>query len=340
MRPFLDDLVASGAASAAVGLVGTPERVEHVAAAGLARRPDVPATPSTRFDFASLTKPFIGTLALVLDASGRLPLDLRIGEAWPAADRRLARKTLGDLLRHRAGLAAWTPLYHRCRTPAEVVPLLVGGGEAGELLGARAGTYSDLDVMLWGFTAERLLGRPLARLLREAVLAPLGLARIAPSPGDRPDVAESLMDTAKEVELAAARGFDVATLPPPPVGLVQDGHARFLGGFAAHAGLFGRARDLWRLGAEWLAPGRLLREEAVAAALGGPHPLGWRRRVVDESAGPRLGRRAFGHTGFAGGSLWIDPDARRIVVLLAHRTAASIDMNSWRRRFHAVAYDL
>jgi CubicO group peptidase (beta-lactamase class C family) len=329
----LDALVSSGVASSAVALVGTVDRIEW-------KGGTVPI--ETRFDFASLTKPFVATLGLVLDDQGVLPLATQVGEVWPEVDARLARRPLSDLLRHRSGLAAWAPLYQLCRSREEALALLLDGSR----MGARAGTYSDLDFFLFGLAVERATGEALHEVLRARVLDPLGLTA-GPSPGALPDIAESRMDTGQEVRLAAGLGIAIPTLPPPPLGLPQDGNARFLVGLspdvrmAGHAGLFGRARDLWALGAEWLSPGRLLKPEAVAAALagGGPFSLGWRRRTVRGSSGPALSRSSFGHTGFAGGSLWIDPQAGRIFVLLASRNDPSSDMNRQRRRFHRLAFD-
>ncbi len=344
VRAFLDKAVASGVVSAAVALSGTAEEIEWEGAAGWARR-DRAAETATRFDYASLTKPLVASLALVLDAEGALPLAARIGEVWPEAHPELARRPLSDLLWHRSGMAGWTPLYHRCRSVDEALGLIVRGGEEGELMGARAGTYSDLDYMLWGATAERRTGTLLADLLRSRLLGPLGLSSVEASPGNQPDLAESRMGTGKEVALAALQGFTVPDLGPPPVGLPQDGNARFLaalgagGGVCGHAGLFGGARDLWRLGAEWLAPGRVLKAEGVAGALkgGGPFALGWWRRTLHGSAGRALPPTAFGHTGFAGNSLWIDPQRRRVLVLLGSRLDPATDMHRWRRRFHTLA---
>jgi CubicO group peptidase (beta-lactamase class C family) len=341
VRPFLDELVSGGVMSAAVALVGTLDEIEIEEAAGLARD-GVHATVATRFDYASLTKPFMATLALVLDAAGALPLATRIGDLWPRAHPRLAPRPLSDLLFHRSGLAAWTPLYHRCGSWDEAVELIVEGGRDGDLLGARAGTYSDLGVILWGRSAERCTETPLAALLRARVLAPLGLDGAEATPGERPDLAESRLGTGQEVWLAAKQGFTVSDLGPPPLGRPQDGNGRFLAGIGeicGHVGLFGGARDLWRLGAEWLAPGRLLHPEGVAAALGGggPFALGWWRRTLRGSAGRALSPTAFGHTGFAGNSFWIDPERGRIFVLLGSRLDSSMDMNRWRRRFHTVA---
>lgn len=341
LRRFLEDLIASGTSTAAVGLVGTADNVLWEGAAGQAR-PSVPAEVTTRFDYASVTKPFTATLALVLDDEGVLPLATPIGEVWPEAHPALASRRLSDLLRHRSGLAAWMPLYHLCRSLEEVRELILGG----TLLGTRAGTYSDLDFILWGMTAERRTGEPLERLLRSRVLDPLGLSAVGPLPGDRPDVAESRMDTGKEADLAAAQGIAIGPLPPPPPGWPQDGNARHLIGLSGgqarlwgHVGLFGRARDLWALAAEWLAPRKLLKPEGVAAALagGGSFALGWSRRTLRGSAGRALSPSSFGHTGFAGNSVWIDPEKGRIFVLLSSRVDPRSDIQRWRRRFHALA---
>jgi CubicO group peptidase (beta-lactamase class C family) len=346
VRAFLDSLVSQGVVSSAVALVGTREGIELEEAAGEARA-GVPAEISTRFDHASVTKPFVATLALVLDAEGALPLGTRIGDVWPAAHARLARRPLSDLLRHRSGVAGWTPLYHRCRSLDEAVELIVrggavGGGTDGDLVGARMGTYSDLGFILFGWATEISTGTALAELLRSRVLAPLGLAGVEATPGERPDFAESHMGTGQEIKLAAKQGLAVPDLGPPPLGRSQDGNCRFLarvGEMCGHAGLFGGARDLWRLGAEWLAPGRLLNPESVAAALagGGPFALGWWRRRLHGSGGRALSPTAFGHTGFAGNSIWIDPERGRIFVLVGSRIDPFMDINRWRRRFHTVA---
>ncbi len=379
LHRLLDALIASGTASAAVALVGAPRRIELCLAAGWARGgppAGQAAAAETWFDYGSLTKPFVATLALVLDRSGELRLATRIGEVLTGAAPSLAAMPLGELLRHGVRMRAWLPLYALCRSLAEVEALLLSG----ELAGARRGTYSDLDYLLWGLAAERALGRPLAALVAEKVLAPLGIAgAVAAVPGDLPQVAESRMDSAREVALAAAQGTVVGLLPPPPPGVPQDGNARFLAGLPAppavapaaageasasrptpaapapagpapaasppagalwgHSGLFGSAAGLWRLGAEWLAPGSVLHAEETAAALAGtgPFALGWWRRRHRGGGGPALSAGSYGHTGFAGGSLWIDPRQSRVFVLLAHRIDPASNLNRWRRRFHAAA---
>jgi CubicO group peptidase (beta-lactamase class C family) len=339
MKDFLDSLLATGTATAAAAVVGTADEILWEGEAC--------ATPETRFDYASLTKPITATLALALDAEGTLPLSTRIGKVWSEAHPELAKRTMSDLLRHRSGLVAWAPFYHLCRSREEVLSLLLRGGllrDDLELGKPHKPVYSDPDFLLYGMAAEQATGEPLAGLIRSRVLDPLEMTGIEPAPGDRPDVAVSRMDTDKEVELAAKRGLAIGLQGPPPVGMPQDGNARFLirSGLTGHAGLFGTARDLWKLGSEWAAPRRLLKQEAVAKALTGrPFLLGWWRRTLRGSAGPALPPGSFGHTGFAGGSLWIDPGIDpgqgRVLVLLTHRTSPDSDINRWRRRFHALA---
>jgi serine-type D-Ala-D-Ala carboxypeptidase len=342
---FLGEVVAAGVFSSVVGLVATAGEIVWEGVAGQARE-GVPTRPTTRYDYASLTKPLMATLALTLAAEGVLPLATPIGDLWPQTHRALARRSLSDLLRHRSKLAGWTPLYDRCRSVEEAVELIVRGGDDGDLVGARAGTYSDLGYILWGRAAEIATATPLAALLRSRVLEPLGLATIEPTPpGDWSDLAGSHMGTGMEMKLAAKQGFVIPDLGPPPVGSPQDGNARFLiglgagGGVCGHAGLFGGARDLWRLAVEWLTPGRLLKPEDVAAALagGGPFALGWWRRTLRNSAGRALPPTAFGFTGFAGNSFWIDPDGRRVFVMLGSRCDPLSDVNRWRRRFNTAA---
>lgn len=331
MKEFLDSLLATGTATAAAAVAGTADGILWEGG----------ASPETRFDYASLTKPVTATLALALDAEGALPLTTRIGEVWSDAHPELAKRTMSDLLRHRSGLVAWAPFYHLCRSREEVLSLLLRGDLLRDDLKP---VYSDPDFLLYGMAAEAVTGETLARLMRSRVFEPLEMTGVEPAPGDRPDVAPSRMDTDKEVELAARMGITIQPQGPPPAGMPQDGNARFLirWGLTGHAGLFGTARDLWKLGAEWAAPRRLLKQEAVAQALTGrPFLLGWWRRTLRGSAGPALPPGSFGHTGFAGGSLWIDPgidpEMGRVLVLLTHRTSPGDDFNRWRRRFHRLA---
>ncbi|MEZ5331382.1 MAG: serine hydrolase domain-containing protein [Thermoanaerobaculia bacterium] len=331
---LLDGLLEGGDVLAAAALVGDRRSVLARAVAGSLRPAGEGLPESPLFDLASLSKPWTATLALRLDAEGELPLGLQLDEVWPQVGDVLARTTLAELLSHAAGLEAWAPLALHCVGPAEVPQLLLSGG----LTGARDGTYSDLGPILWGLSARRVTGRDLGRLLAAAVLEPLGIPAGACT--TRPAVARTVaspLDNRRERELAAAQGLDLPPSGPPSPGTVQDGNARFLGGFPGHAGLFATPEALWTLGKAWLGtPRGFLPAAARRAALAGPGRwlLGWERRRTRGSGGRALSERAFGHSGFTGGSLWVDPESERVFVLLAHRATPDLDLAPWRRRFH------
>lgn len=334
LQALVFELVASGDAAAAAAVVGRGGRRPAMARAGHRdAAATLPLRRWDRFDLASLTKPWMATLALRLAGRGVVPLDLPLERVWPRVASGPAGSRLEDLLRHRTGLPAWSPLARRVGRRRDVAGWLLRSVEAD----AAVPTYSDLGYILWGLAVERLTGRGLAELLRRHVLRPLGTTSVGAAPPPERAVACGL-GNAREVELAAAQGTRLARRGPPRRGETQDGNARFLGGLAGHAGLFASPEALWRLGAAWLRPGGLVPEAAVRAALAGRgrYRLGWWTRRASIAARP-LSPSAFGHPGFTGGSLWIDPEADLVAVLLAHRTSVTVDLDPWRRRLHALA---
>lgn len=339
IQRFLSELVAAGAVSCTVGLVANARRVVGWGAAGARVPGGDPPDLDTRFDLASLTKPIVATLGHVLDRRGALGWETTLGGVFPQADRALRHRRLHSLLRHRAGLVAWTPVAtYGVRAADEQLDALLTTTPA--LLGARPGTYSDLGYMLWARAAELATGAPLGALLAEHVLGPLAMNSVGASPGPALDVAACGLDNAVEVALARGQGRRLAESDVWRHGEVHDGNARALGGLAGHAGLFGSARDLWRFAAAWLAPRGPVDEGSRARALGGrgPFAAGWARRRVAGSAGPALAAAAYGHTGFVGHSLWIDPVRRLVTLWLAHRLRVdTAGYAAHRRAFHALA---
>ncbi len=341
LEGLLDDLVERGEVSGFAAAVADSKRIEWRHHGGfLTLRPRAAATARTRWDLASLTKPLMATLALALDGARLLPLRGRVGDVFPRAAESIKGVRLEALLRHRSGLRAWAPLAAQTASREEALDLLLSG----HLRSERAGhcVYSDLGYILWGVAAERALATGLDELVTTHVARPLRMPDLRAFPGPLAGVAESRLDNAREIELAAAQGFSVPGVSKPPRGWPQDGNARFLGAWTAHAGLFGTVDDMVRLGQEWLRPGRVLDEGQVRYALTGrgEYALGWARRRIRGSAGPALSPRAFGHTGFTGTSVWIDPKADRILILLAHRTGAIENLNAKRREFHRLALSL
>jgi CubicO group peptidase (beta-lactamase class C family) len=125
-------------------------------------------------------------------------------------------------------------------------------------------------------------------------------------------------------------------------GEVHDGNAFRRGGVAGNAGLFGTARDVWLLARRWLEPVWLDLTADSTPELAEARGLGWQGHRGAGSAIPAMSTRSFGHTGFTGTSLWIDPEAGRIAVLLTNRIhpeVREIAFNRVRQRFHAAAWE-
>lgn len=347
---YLDALASlGGAVSAVEALIAGPREISWRHAAGY-RLGGEPLAPGARFDAASLTKPWTATLALALDARGELPLDTALRELYAAAGAWIGEATLEDLLRHRSGIAAWTALGarlgKRLSDARELSDFLLSeslwmqtGQDRRELA-----TYSDLGYILWGLAAEKATGRSLADLLDLHVTVPLGLAPLGALAGHPPpeEIVECRLDNGREVELAAEQGLKLSRQAPFLRGVPQDGNARALGRLCGHAGLFVTAEEMLALALEWQRPDCLLTGEAVERALAGdgPYALGWARQSADGSSGPAMARDAFGHTGFTGGSLWIERARQRCVLVLAHRLSARLDMNPIRREIHRLAAEL
>jgi CubicO group peptidase (beta-lactamase class C family) len=347
LTAYLDDLARLGGAVSSVEVVvATSRQVLWRHASGY-RVGGERLQTGARYDAASLTKPWMATLALRLAARRELELGTALREVFPAAGSWIGETTLAELLRHRSGIAAWAPLGarlgKRLYDSAELSGFLLSEGlwARTDPAGSERATYSDLGYILWGQAAEKITGRSLADLLDRHVTEPLGLAPLGALAGHPPqeEIVECRLDNGKEVELAAGQGLKLSHQAPFLRGIPQDGNARALGRLCGHAGLFVTADEMLALGREWLRPEHLLQRAAVERALAGdgPYALGWARQSAGGSSGPSLASGAFGHTGFTGGSLWIEPARERLVAILAHRLSSQLDFNPIRREIHRLA---
>jgi CubicO group peptidase (beta-lactamase class C family) len=309
------------------------------------------ARRDTVFDLASLTKPIVTTsVTMQLVAADRLdlrePVATFFGE-WRGEDRE--RATVQDLLEHSAGLAARLfdppPAGRRefeheiCRMRLEYPPR------------SRA-LYSDLGFILLGFIADDRSGSPMAQQF-DAIVGPLVAWSQAKGPAG--DASDSLLafDTT-----GVPAGRIAPTLPEPTdprrgrllLGEVHDDYAAALGGVAGHAGLFGTAGGVGRyaravLGAARgdktvpppFTPALVSRFARQSSVPGSSRALGWDTMLPSSSCGSELTPAAFGHVGFTGTSLWIDPVLDRYFVLLTNRVCGggTIErMRDVRRAFH------
>jgi CubicO group peptidase (beta-lactamase class C family) len=270
------------------------------------------------YDLASLTK-VVGTTtaAMILYDEGKLVLDERVTHYLPLFTGGLKDEvTVRQLLMHRGGLPAGRELWRHAKTPDEARQLVFDAP-----LEYRPGAgfvYSDLGADLLGMVVESIAGAGLDVFLHERVFEPLGMNDTEFLPAD------SLVYRIAPTEVSPPRGY-------PLRGQVHDENAFALGGVAGHAGLFGTASDL-AIFAQMLLNGgtyngvRIVSDTAVhlfTARAAGSRALGWEVGEGQHGAGTYFGERTFGHTGFTGTSMWIDPDREMFVILLTNRVHAA-----------------
>lgn len=276
------------------------------------------STDESIYDLASLTK-VVGTTTaiMVLYDLGKLRLDDKVQKYVPDfVGRWKDEVTIRMLLTHRGGLAPGRVLWKKARSPAQAREMVVT-----TRLGARPGAlfmYSDLGADILGWVAEAASGQRLDRFLRDRVFGPLGMRNTMFRPAD------SLRHRIAPTEVYPPRGHALR-------GEVHDENAYALGGIAGHAGLFSTASDLAIFAQMMLNRGvyngvrvvadstvRLFTREVASA-----RALGWEVGAGEHGAGEYLDGHAFGHTGFTGTSLWIDPDRDLFVIVLTNRVHAA-----------------
>ncbi len=336
--------------------------VFHEAVGRLTYRHDAPAvTPGTIYDLASLTKPLTTTtLTFHLIASQRLHLSQAIGDILvEVRNAAVARATIEQLLAHAAGLPGWRPYYERLAreggTPAGSWPRAwaqdrVLSWIAAETLEAQPGArsvYSDLGFMLLGTMIERTTRQSLDVAWRTGIATQLEVQPLdfVPSTSTCSGVFGAGVLVAPTEE-DTWRGRLI-------VGEVHDENAAALAGVAGHAGLFGTADAVSRVGQWWLdvRNGRRQPElqtlaqhftARVTAVEGSSRALGWDTPSEPSSSGRYFSPQSFGHLGFTGTSLWIDPEAELVVVLLTNRvhpTRANDRIKAVRPRVHDLVYE-
>lgn len=311
------------------------------AAGRLSRQgPEEAVTVHTCYDLASLTKVLATTTALaLLMQRGLVKLDDRIGDILnELRDSATGGATVRQLLTHSSGLPGWRPYYERIAATEAVQPGFLGSPAAREALlgyitkeelvyerGSRS-LYSDLGFMILGFAVERLSGESLDQFCSGQMYGPLGA---------RP-LAYARQGSMSALSIHHSAGCTVAPTEEDPwrrrilCGEVHDENAYALGGVAGHAGLFGSARAVLAVSQAWMDGRRknfgLLAPDIVGMFTtnrqGVPNSswaLGWDTPSVRSSSGTRFSPESFGHLGYTGTSLWIDPVKELEVVLLSNR---------------------
>lgn len=313
------------------------------AAGGVLARGEPQVRETTAFDLASLTKPFVASAAAHMVSRGALSFSVPVDDVLPdARGTALAGVTLERLLSHESGLDAWGGLYldvqHEAGSGAARRWII---GEAMRRDGDqnRGMVYSDLGYMVAGELLSRVAQRPLQEVVDAEVLEPLGVRHRVFYAGALTAAARhQLAPEVPPTERCDWRGRVVRAE-------VHDENCAALGGVAGHAGLFGDAESVARLGLAWLdaLAGQTsfvstAVRDVVFAPRPGSHRLGWDTKSGSASAaGQRMGPRTFGHLGFTGTSIWCDPDRGLVIVLLTNRvhpTRSNTKIKAFRPAFY------
>jgi len=318
-----------------------------------------PARPETIYDLASLTKPLAtATAVLRLVQDGRVhvddPVQRHVEELKGSA---IGEATVHHLLTHSAGLPAWRPLYERIAEEERRTPGTMGGPAAQRMAlalimqeplstppGARS-LYSDLGFILLGVLVERASGSSLAAYCRQAVFEPMGASLFFLGRGAAGSGGAAVPDAAliAPTEDDPWRGRVLR-------GEVHDENAHALGGAAGHAGLFGTAVAVSDVVGHWLdgykGRSRVLPSDLVkrftarqGGIAGSSRAMGWDTPSAPSSSGGRFSAVSFGHLGYTGTSIWVDPTQELEVVLLSNRVHPT-RRNEAIKQFRPLIHDL
>jgi CubicO group peptidase (beta-lactamase class C family) len=314
--------IRDGAAPGGSLAVGRYGRIVHMKGYGrLDPAPEYGAVDeNTIYDMASLTKVIATTTAsMILEEQGLLDLDRTVASYLPgfnAPDK--AAITVRMIVTHRGGLEAFAALYKNFKGRDEYLAQI--NSRPLKSTPGTATVYSDWDMILQQLIIERITGQTLDKFVGDKVFKPLGMTSTLFNPDS------SLFSRIAPTELDTATG---GLMRGHIHGSVHDENAFKMGGVSGHAGLFSSARDL-SIFCQMLLNGgsyngvRIVKSETLARwtvpqSRESSRALGWDTPSKGSSSGVYFSPRSFGHTGFTGTSIWIDPERGLFVILLTNR---------------------
>lgn len=370
---YLSSRIAAGDFPSAVYLFAEKGEVVLQDALGLAvvEPEQIEATIDTIYDLASLTKVLVtGLLCAKLVECGELALSDQISRFFAEFDTDDKREiTIRSLLTHSSGFINWKPFYLCENAPKNSEAVYLGEGDAavGEFIKAEIArtelqnpvgstvVYSDLNFLLLGFLLEKLYGRDINSLLVSEIVTPLGLNRTFMGGLERMrrEFAASEFGNDFEKQTCLNLNYDVAKIKWREYqiwGEVHDANCFYLRGVSGHAGLFSTAFETFLIAKQFLAEYSVLLKPDTCSLFRTDFTPGMNEArsfafqlaaTKDSTASAALAPDSFGHLGFTGTSLWIDPVSDRIFILLTnrthHRKLPFELINSVRRKFHELA---
>jgi CubicO group peptidase (beta-lactamase class C family) len=321
------------------------ELVAHHAVGRFTYDPASPAVAiASIFDLASVTKAVATTtMAMILYERGLLDLEAPVAVILPEFvgrnnDPSRREVTLRMLLAHDSGLPAYEKLFLRTTTREELLAAALTTNLT-TASGTRA-EYSDIGFIILGVAVQRLADETLDTFCQREIFGPLGMSHTTFNPPKswREKIVPTADETSAEKCSAGAPAREPSTAGATSSfgkfrnriiqAEVQDENASILGGVAGHAGLFAPAEDLAIFAHAMLTGGRpILRPETIdlftrreSQPEGTSRALGWDTPSSPSQSGKYFGSRSYGHLGYTGTSLWIDPDRQLSITLLTNRT--------------------
>lgn len=321
----------------------------------------IAARVATIYDLASLTKVLItGLLCAKLIETGEINLADKAAKYFAEFATEEKREiTIGNLLTHTSGFPNWKPFYLFADSRFHI-PHLIAAEPLINPINAKV-VYSDFNFLLLGFLLEKIYGESLDQIAANEIFAPLNLQNtfFNPPPDLRPQIAASEKGNEFEKNTCIESGYIQSQAGAEGSdkfrdyqiwGEVHDGNCYFMNGVSGHAGLFSTAEETFKIAQQFLPETTtLLKPETCRLFLTNfTEGLNEARSVAfqlaetpESSAGESLSKDGFGHLGFTGTSLWIDPQKERIFILLTNRThnrqPPFVLLNSVRRKFHEMA---
>ncbi len=330
----------------------------------------IEAKIDTIYDLASLTKVLVtGLLCAKAIEQGELNLNNNIYKYSASFHTKKGNKTIiKNLLFHTSGFPAWKPLYFVTKkTLFSSLINIISEYPAENPVNARV-TYSDLNFITLGYVLEKIYGKTLDEIARTEIFEPLNFKNTFYNPPKelRKRIAASEKGNEFEKNTCTEAGYlDYTARPHAEAkdsdkfrdyqiwGEVHDGNCYFMDGVSGHAGLFSTAEEIFKIALQFLAnQTTLLKPETCklfrtnfTPGLNEARSFAFQlAETKDSTASLALSKDSFGHLGFTGTSLWIEPKTERIFILLTNRTHARelpfVNINSVRRRFHELATEI
>ena len=319
----------------------------------------IEARINTIYDLASLTKVLVtGLLCAKLIENGEINLSDNTSKYFADFHMKDKQKvTIQSLIKHTSCFSAWKPLYLVTDSNSSLSLMNIIAEFPNENFVNEQVIYSDLNFITLGLIVEKIYGKPLDEITQMEVFEPLNLKDTFynPSKALQKRIAASEKGNEFEKQTCIESGFDVSNYNWRDYqiwGEVHDGNCYFMNGVSGHAGLFSTAEEIFKIAQQFLAnQTTLLKPETCklfrtnfTPGLNEARSIAFQLAETPEStASKALAKDSFGHLGFTGTSLWIEPETERIFILLTNRTHARelpfVNINFVRRRFHELAVE-